>query len=398
MSRIDDLIAELCPDGVAFEELGNCAAYSDTRIDAVELDETNFIGVDNLLQNAGGKTDANYPPNTARLTAYQIGDILLGNIRPYLKKIWLASDDGGCSGDVLAIRIRETHRTALMPEFLYRLLASDIFFAYNMQHAKGAKMPRGSKEAILKYRIPLPPAKIQREIVKILDAFTELEAELVAELEARQKQYQYYRDELLSFDGREDVRWVTLGNFCGIYDGTHQTPKYTDSGVRFVSVENIKALGQSEKFISEEEFAKNYKIKPVKNDVFMTRIGSIGTCAVIENDEPLAYYVTLTLLRPNASIMLSNYLKYIIESGVGVRELRKRTLVNATPIKINLGEIGKIVLPVPSLDEQTRIVEILDKFDALVNDISIGLPAEIAARRQQYAYYRDKLLSFKEAA
>ncbi len=130
----------------------------------------------------------------------------------------------------------------------------------------------------------------------------------------------------------------------------------------------------------------------------MTRIGSIGSCAVVENDEPLAYYVTLTLIRPNTSVMLSRYLKYIIESGVGVRELRKRTLVNATPIKINLGEIGKIVLPVPSLDEQTRIVDILDKFDALVNDISSGLPAEIAARRQQYAYYRDKLLTFKEAA
>jgi type I restriction enzyme, S subunit len=82
-----------------------------------------------------------------------------------------------------------------MPEFLYRLLASDDFFAYNMQHAKGAKMPRGSKEAILRYRIPIPPIEVQREIVKVLDTFTQLEAEL----EARRQQYAHYRDRLLTF-------------------------------------------------------------------------------------------------------------------------------------------------------------------------------------------------------
>lgn len=189
-----------------------------------------------------------------------------------------------------------------------------------------------------------------------------------------------------------------MGDFCNIYDGTHQTPKYTDSGVKFVSVENINALSQSEKYISLEDFERNYKIKPRINDVFMTRIGSIGTCAIIENDEPLAYYVTLTLIRPNPEIVNSKYLKFVIESGVGAAELRKRTLVNATPIKINLGEIGKIVLPVPPIDEQERIVAILDKFDSLLNDLSSGLPAEIKARRQQYEHYRDRLLTFREVA
>jgi type I restriction enzyme, S subunit len=202
MSRIDDLIAELCPKGVLFDELGNVAAYSSTRVDASDLDEATFVGVDNLLPNMGGKTNATYTANTARLTAYEIGDILLGNIRPYLKKIWLADNSGGCSGDVLAVRIIEAHRRQLMPEFLYRLLASDVFFAYNMQHAKGAKMPRGSKDAILRYRIPVPPLELQREIVKVLDSFTQLGAELEAELEARRRQYQHYRDALLSFDER----------------------------------------------------------------------------------------------------------------------------------------------------------------------------------------------------
>ena len=87
MSRIDELIAELCPEGVEFKALENVAGYSDTRIDASELDETTFVGVDNLLPNMAGKTDATYAANTARITAYEIGDILLGNIRPAVSSL-----------------------------------------------------------------------------------------------------------------------------------------------------------------------------------------------------------------------------------------------------------------------------------------------------------------------
>src|SRR4051812_43322930 len=101
MSRIDELAARLCPSGVEFVQLREAAPYSDTRVDATELDGTTFVGVDNLLPNRGGRADASYLPNTARLTAYAVGDVLLGNIRPYLKKVWLATNRGGCSGDVL---------------------------------------------------------------------------------------------------------------------------------------------------------------------------------------------------------------------------------------------------------------------------------------------------------
>ena len=152
MSRIDDLIEQLAPGGICYRELGAVAAYSTTRVDAAELDATNFVGVDNLLPNKQGKVDASYLPNTARLTAYQEGDLLLGNIRPYLKKVWLATNAGGCSGDVLALRIFAGMLPMLLPEFLFYLLSSDSFFAYSMQHAKGAKMPRGNKEAIMRYR------------------------------------------------------------------------------------------------------------------------------------------------------------------------------------------------------------------------------------------------------
>lgn len=139
MSRIEALIAELCPEGVEFYELGHVAAYSDTRISAASIDAETFVGVDNLLQNQAGRTISSYVPATGNLTAYRQGDILIGNIRPYLKKIWLASNNGGCSGDVLAVRITDTHQTKLTPEFLYRILSSDAFFSFSMQHGNTTK-------------------------------------------------------------------------------------------------------------------------------------------------------------------------------------------------------------------------------------------------------------------
>lgn len=183
------------------------------------------------------------------------------------------------------------------------------------------------------------------------------------------------------------VEWKYLNDMCCIYDGTHQTPKYTNAGVKFVSVENINAPYKSSKYISEDDYSQNYKTKPQKGDVLMTRIGDVGTCAVLDNDEPLAYYVSLALLRPNSQLILSNYVKYILESNIGKRELRKKTLLTAVPLKINLGDVGKIKLPVPSLSEQNRIVEILDTFTASIDN----LKEQIALRRKQYEYYSDKL-------
>lgn len=206
MSRIDELIAELCPNGVPYRALGDVAAYSDTRVPASIVDGETFVGVDNLRPNQAGRTVSEYVPIAGNLTEYRVGDVLIGNIRPYLKKIWLATNIGGCSGDVLAIRINDSYHGLLVPEFLFRLLSSEAFFAYDTQHAKGGKMPRGSKSMILKYRIPVPPLEVQREIVRILDTFTTLEAEL----EARRRQYAHYRDALLTFPegGSGGRHWV----------------------------------------------------------------------------------------------------------------------------------------------------------------------------------------------
>lgn len=198
MSRLDELMQELCPNGVEYKTLGEIAHYARTRISASDVNESNYVGVENLLQNKQGKTTANSCPAEGTVIAFRCGDILIGNIRPYLRKIWFSDCDGGTNGDVLTIQIND--RNCITPEFLYYVLSSEDFFLYDIQNSKGAKMPRGSKEAVLKYSIPVPPLQVQEEIVRILDKFTELEKELEKELENRRKQYEFYRDKLLTFE------------------------------------------------------------------------------------------------------------------------------------------------------------------------------------------------------
>lgn len=185
---------------VAWKTLGEIAAYSKSRISFDKLDENNYVGVDNLLQNRAGKMQSNYVPTSGNLTEFREGDILIGNIRPYLKKIWQADSTGGTNGDVLVIR---SCHESILPRYLYQILADENFFEYNMQHAKGAKMPRGNKDAIMKYRLPIPSLNEQTRIVSVLDKFDTLTNSisegLPREIELRQKQYEYYRDLLFSF-------------------------------------------------------------------------------------------------------------------------------------------------------------------------------------------------------
>lgn len=152
-----------------------------------------------------------------------------------------------------------------------------------------------------------------------------------------------------------------LGEIASIFDGTHQTPKYTDSGIKFVSVENISNL-ETKKHISQEAYEKEYTKKQAeRGDVLMTRIGDIGTAKVIETDEPLAYYVTLALMKPK--LIESYFLSWLISSPEVQRNIWKRTLHIAFPKKINLGEINQVEVMVPDRDEQNQIGNLFKKLD-----------------------------------
>jgi type I restriction enzyme S subunit len=188
---------------VHFVPLSSLAEYSTSRVDSASLKPTTFVGVDNLLQQLGGRMDATYAPNSERLTEYSPNDVLLGNIRPYLRKLWFADRAGGCSGDVLAIRLRPAARDSIDPKFLYHVLCSPGFWRHNECHAKGAKMPRGDKAAIMRFQVPVPDMCVQQDTIKAFDSLQfmlgDLSSGLPAEIAARRKQYEYYRERLLTF-------------------------------------------------------------------------------------------------------------------------------------------------------------------------------------------------------
>jgi type I restriction enzyme S subunit len=186
--------------GALWTTLGEVAMYSKARIEAANLNADNYVGVDNILQNRQGKTTSSYVPTSGNLTQFDSGDVLLGNIRPYLKKIWHADKTGGTNGDVLVIKLTDE---SITPRYLYQVLSDDRFFDYEMQRAKGAKMPRGDKASIMRYPVPVPPIAEQNRIVSILDKFDTLVHDITeglpAEIAARLKQYEYYRNKLLTF-------------------------------------------------------------------------------------------------------------------------------------------------------------------------------------------------------
>ena len=182
-------------------KLGAVAEYSQKRISVADLTPETYVGVDNLLQDRKGKAVATFLPDQGSVTTYNQGDILIGNIRPYLKKIWFSNQVGGTSGDVLTVH--NSIISCMENKYLYYILSDDRFFYYNVQYSKGSKMPRGDKQAIMQYKFILPPLSEQVRIVSTLDNFNtltnSLSEGLPKEIELRQKQYEYWREQLLNF-------------------------------------------------------------------------------------------------------------------------------------------------------------------------------------------------------
>ena len=196
-----DSLEQLNSGGGGKKKLIDVAIYAKSRISTDKLDKENYIGVENLLQNKLGKTSSNYVPTEGSFIEYLPNDILIGNIRPYLRKIWLADKTGGTNGDVLVIRLTDKN---IIPRYLYHILANEHFFEYNVKYSKGAKMPRGDKTAILQYEFDVPPLEEQQRIVSILDKFETLTHSITEGLplaiEQSQKRYEYYRELLLNFN------------------------------------------------------------------------------------------------------------------------------------------------------------------------------------------------------
>ena len=398
---IDRLVAELCPDGVEYRPLGDVVEYAKKR----EKDGTGvhlYVGVENLKSDFLGCSPVN---GSKGGIIFQKDDILLGNIRPYLKKMWLSNAEGVSSPDVLVLRIQENEEENIVAKYLYYILSSSKFVAYNISHSRGGKMPRGNKAKILEFEFPVPPTEIQEAIVEILDKFTnlevELEGELEGELEARTLQYEYYRDSL--FEALNCPR-ATLGELGKFYGGLKGKTKndFGSSGARYISYknvyENISVDFTWPDFVQVKEGENQLSL--MKGDILLTgsseNMEEAGLSSVVTKEpEEEAYLNSFSICyRLNdPSILNPEFSKYLFRSRLARKQII-RTAQGVTRFNVSKKKLANVSIPIPSLEEQQRIVGILDRFDALTSSLSEGLPAELAARRSQYEYYRDQLLTF----
>ena len=370
MNKIEQLLQQLCPEGVEFKKLGEiCVVLRGKRLTKKEL-----------------SSDGNYPVfhggliplgryNNFNRKAFQTMVINTGSVG---EVVWSDVDFWSSDG-TFTIQTNEL----INDRFLYFFLK--IQEPYLKTQKREGGVPTISREAVENIQIPIPPLPIQQEIVTILDSFTQLEAELEAELEARRKQYEYYRNKLLNateVNGKwlmngVEVEWKTLGEIVNIQRGVRVVrSQLLENGQYPVYQNSMKPLGYFQKY--------NYKA----NTTFIISAGAAGDVGYSKVDFWAADDCFLCLCPDN---LKSKFLYYVLLCNQTYLYSRVR---RASVPRLSREAIAKIKIPIPPLPEQERIVGILDKFDALVNDISIGLPAEIEARRKQYEYYRGKLLSF----
>ncbi len=383
MNTLKRLMSEHCPHGVEYRELGEVA----------ELKRGTSITKKNISSGdipviAGGRKAAYYhnKGNRDGETIVIAGSgAYAGFVSYWTTEIFVS--------DAFSIK---TNKYLLLTKYAFHFLKNCQNVLHNLKSGSG--VPHVYSKDVAKLPIPIPPLPVQEAIVKILDSFTELEAEL----EARVAQYKYYREKLLTFG--HDVEYRELGEIAKYVRGvTYNKSQETtlNSGFKILRANNIDILNNRLNFEDVKVVSKDTKIKDTqklkKGDILMSvASGSkahVGKVAYINNNIDYYFGGFMAVIRCNKSIN-SQFIFYLLGSGNFLQYLKK-SICSTTINNINSSIINKFSIPIPPLAEQERIVSLLDKFDALVNDISIGLPAELKARRAQYEYYREYLLSFE---
>ena len=391
-SKIEKLIAELCPNGVEFRELEEvCNVLKGKQLNKSELSELgDYPAYNGGVSYSGFTNKYNVEENT---TIISQGGASAGFVQFITKKFWA-----------------NAHCYYLKPnlefinnKFLFYLVKNEQENFMTFQH--GAGIPALKSDKIKTFQIPLPPLTIQTEIVRILDTFTELTAELTTELTARKKQYSYYRDQLLTFPEDANIEWKTLGAVTKkSYSGgtpTAGNQEYYDSGtIPWLRTKEVKFsdIEVTEVKITPAALKKSAaKWIPVNCVIIAISGATAGRSAI--NKIPLTTNQHCCCLEIDPDKALYRYVFY----WVSFNYENLKGLGQGARSDLNSGIIKNFKVPIPhpddpkkSLAEQARIVSILDKFDTLTNSISEGLPREMALRQKQYAYYRDLLLNFPQ--
>ena len=388
MSKIDEMIERLCPDGVEYKRIDDVCFLKRGKTITKKSSNLGIIPV-----VAGGREPAYYIDkcNCEGQTITIAGSgAYAGHVLFWNEPIWV--------GDSFSIKTKSEE--FLVSRYLFFVLKNMQTKIYKLK--KGSGIPHVKPSDLAPINIPVPPLEIQEEIVRVLDSFVELEAELEAELERRKAQYVYYRDELFLSKVFSTAFLKDLlqdrGYIRGPFGSALRKSEMTNEGIPVYEQQHAIYNHRDFRYYISYEKAKSLsRFKVKQGDLIVSCSGTVGSISIIsENDKEGIINQALLILRCDSTIITPQFLKCYLCTTMGRNKLLKQTNKSAQINIAGRDQIEAISIPVPSLEEQQRIVDILDKFDALVNDISQGLPAEIEARRKQYEYYRDKLLTFKE--
>ena len=387
MSKLETLIAELCPDGVEIRCLEDCCNLLDKKRKPVtkasrEAGKYPYYGANGVQDYV-----SDYIFDGTFVLVGEDGSVITKSGTPVVTwaegKIWVNNH---------AHIIEE--KDGVMLRYLYHYIQTiDVT---SLIHGNIPKLTGGDFKAL---KIAVPPLEVQREIVRVLDSFTLLTAELTAELTARKKQYSFYRDKMLNFGNKAPI--YRLSELCeSIADGDHMPPPKSDDGIPFITISNVTEYHdidfENTMYVPESYYnSLAEKRRPRKGDILYTVVGSYGIPVCIENDKKFVFQRHIAILRPNNAIVKSKYLFHAMQS-TDFKIQADKLAKGAAQKTIALSSLAKMYMPVPDMNVQERIVNVLDNFEAICTDLNIGLPAEIEARQKQYEYYRDLLFTFAE--
>lgn len=410
MKNLETLIQELCPDGVEFVKLGDVCEIKGrigfrgyTRKDlvsesegAITLSPSNIINGNIVYDKCSYISWAKYEESPEIMA--EVGDVVFTKTASVGKTAYIENMPKEMTINPQLVLLKKFRGVS---KYLAYILKT-TYFQNEVKKITGVgSVPNVPQSSLAKIEIPLPPIEVQTEIVRILDKFTSLEAELEAELDCRKRQYEYYRDKLLSFDNVEgqEVEWKKMSEVGTFIRGNGlQKKDFTESGVGCIHYGQIYT-----KFNTFTDKTLTYCSENVARKLTPVHPGDLIIACTSENVEDVCKTVAWLgkedIVTGGHACVFSHhenpkYIAYLLQTENFFQQ-KKKYARGVKVIDIKVADLQKITLPIPSLEEQHRIVSILDRFESLTTSLQSGLPAEIAARRQQYEHYRDKLLTFK---
>lgn len=409
MSKLEKLIKDLCPNGVVYKTIGELATYRRGSFPQPYTNSSFYGGEDAMpfvqvadIENEGFKLKDKTKQTISKIaqpkSIFVPKGTVLCSIQGTIGRVAITQYDSYVDR---TIAIFESLNNEIDKKFFAYCI--EVKFKFEKQFARGSTLKTITKEEFTKFSIPVPPLKIQYEIVSILDRFNskmmELNENLDKELVARKKEYEYYKDELYSFKNNK-VKFVKLGDISQIIrGGNFQKKDFVENGKPCIHYGQIytkygSSTDKTLTFISEKEFNKSKKAQ--KNDIVMAvtseNIEDVCKCVVWLGEQEIAVSGHAAIIHHNVN---PKYLGYYF-STMHFFKQKKRLAHGTKVIEVTPDKLKDILIPVPSLEEQERIANVIEKLEKTYNVIFDELPDEIDKRKKQYEYCRNKLLSFEE--